>query len=56
MPQKSRIYPALLCSAAIHRGAEPKSVTTFLNHPGMEGSAVHHIIPSILASLVKHGV
>jgi hypothetical protein len=36
MPQVSRIYPALFCSAAIHRGAERQSVTTFLNHPRVD--------------------
>jgi hypothetical protein len=36
MPQKSRIYPALFCSAAIYRGAGSQSVTLFLNHPTLQ--------------------
>jgi hypothetical protein len=39
--QASRIYPALFCSAAIHRGAGLESVAILLNHPDMRMLAMH---------------
>ena len=51
--QVSRIHPALISSAAIHRGEEPQSVTLFLNHPLISTSIVQDedgLMPKYAAS------
>jgi hypothetical protein len=51
--QESRIYPALFCSAAIHRGAVPQSVTRFLNHPSL---IFHTTSAAVFILRLQHGV